>query len=49
VLGQVTRLFNQIISNTISDFSSIGYDGNRNPVTASIPGAQNLETLQRAL
>lgn len=43
-LGQVTRLLNQISSNTISDFSSIGYDGvgNRNSITASIPGAASL-------
>lgn len=43
-LGQVTRLLNQIGVNTISDFSSIGYDGagNRNSVTASIPGATAL-------
>lgn len=43
-LGQVTRLLNQISSNTISDFSSIGYDGigNRLSVTASIPGATSL-------
>jgi RHS repeat-associated protein len=43
-LGQVTRLLNQISSNTISDFSSIGYDGigNRTSVTATIPGASLL-------
>ena len=40
-LGRVTRLLNQIGSTTISDFSSIAYDGigNRTSVTASIPGA----------
>lgn len=40
-LGQMTRLLNQIGSTTISDFSSIAYDGvgNRSSVTASIPGA----------
>jgi RHS repeat-associated protein len=40
-MGEVTRLLNQISGNTISDFSSIGYDGarNRTSVTASIPGA----------
>lgn len=40
-LGRVTRVFNQIGSTTISDFSSIAYDGigNRTSVTASIPGA----------
>jgi RHS repeat-associated protein len=44
-LGQVTRLLNQIGSTTISDFSSIAYDGvgNRNSVTASIPGATSLD------
>ena len=43
-LGQVTRLLNQISASTISDFSSIGYDGvgNRSSVTASIPGAISL-------
>jgi RHS repeat-associated protein len=43
-LGQVTRLLNQIGGNTISDFSSIGYDGvgNRLALTASIPGATSL-------
>lgn len=43
-LGQVTRLLNEIGSTTISDFSSIGYDGvgNRSSVTASIPGATSL-------
>jgi hypothetical protein len=43
-LGQVTRLLNQISGNTISDFSSIGYDGvgNKLSVTASIPGATSL-------
>jgi len=40
-LGQLTRLMNQIGASTISDFSSITYDGvgNRTSVTASIPGA----------
>jgi len=40
-LGQVTELLNQIGSTTISDFSSIAYDGvgNRTSVSASIPGA----------
>jgi RHS repeat-associated protein len=43
-LGQVTRLLNQIGSTTISDFTSITYDGvgNRKSVTASIPGAASL-------
>jgi RHS repeat-associated protein len=43
-LGQVTRLLNQIGANTISDFTSIGYDGvgDRNSVTANIPGATSL-------
>jgi RHS repeat-associated protein len=43
-LGQVTRLLNQISGTTISDFSSIGYDaiGNRNSVTAGIPGFTSL-------
>jgi RHS repeat-associated protein len=43
-LGQVTELLNQIGSTTISDFSSIAYDGvgNRNSVTANIPGATSL-------
>lgn len=43
-LGQVTRLLNQIGSTTISDFSSIAYDGigNRTSVTASVPGATSL-------
>jgi RHS repeat-associated protein len=43
-LGQVTRLLNQI-GTTISDFSGVGYDGlgNRNSVTASIPGATALD------
>src|SRR5438046_10457022 len=43
-LGQVTRLLNQITGSTISDYSSIGYDGvgNRTSVTASIPGATSL-------
>ncbi|HEY5838768.1 MAG TPA: RHS repeat-associated core domain-containing protein [Pyrinomonadaceae bacterium] len=43
-VGQVTRLLNQIGSNTISDFSSLVYDGvgNRTSVTASIPGATSL-------
>ncbi len=43
-LGQRTRLLNQIGTNTISDFSSIGYDGvgNRTSITASIPGATSL-------
>jgi len=43
-IGQVTRLLNQIGSTTISDFSSIAYDGvgNRTAVTASIPGATAL-------
>jgi len=38
------RFLPQISSTTISDFSSIGYDavGNRNSVTASIPGATSL-------
>jgi RHS repeat-associated protein len=44
-MGQVTRLLNQVGSTTISDFSSIGYDGvgNRNSVTASIPGTTSLD------
>jgi RHS repeat-associated protein len=43
-LGQVTRLLNQIGTTTISDFSSIAYDGvgNRNSLTASIPDATSL-------
>ncbi len=43
-LGQVTRLLNQISGNTISDFSSIGYDGvgNKTSVTATVPGATSL-------
>jgi RHS repeat-associated protein len=43
-LGQVTRLLNQLGGNTISDFSSITYDGagNRKSITASIPGATSL-------
>lgn len=38
-MGQVTRLLNQLSGNTISDFSSIAYDGagSRASVTASIP------------
>jgi RHS repeat-associated protein len=44
-LGQVTRLLNEIASTTISDFSSISYDGagNRSSVTASIPGTTSLD------
>lgn len=44
-LGQVTRLLNEIGGNTISDFSSIGYDGvgNRTSVTASVPGTTSLD------
>ena len=44
-LGQVTRLLNQINSTTISDFSSITYDGagNRASITASIPGTTSLD------
>jgi RHS repeat-associated protein len=43
-VGEVTRLLNQISGSTISDFSSIGYDGvgNRSSVTASIPSATSL-------
>jgi RHS repeat-associated protein len=43
-LGQVTRLLNKIGSSTVSDFSSIAYDGvgNRSSVTASLPGATSL-------
>jgi YD repeat-containing protein len=43
-LGQTTRLLNQLGGNTLSDFSSIGYDGagNRSSITASIPGATSL-------
>jgi len=43
-LGQATRLLNQIGGSTISDFSSIGYDGvgNRTAVTASIPASGSL-------
>jgi RHS repeat-associated protein len=43
-LGQVTRLLNQLGGNTISDFSSITYDGagNHKSITASIPGATSL-------
>jgi YD repeat-containing protein len=44
-LGQVTELLNQIGGTKVSDFSSVGYDGvgNRNSVTASIPGATSLD------
>lgn len=44
-LGQVTRLLNKIGTTTISDFSSIAYDGvgNRGSVTASVPGAPALD------
>lgn len=44
-MGQRTQLLNQVGSTTISDFSSIGYDGigNRLSVTASIPGATSLD------
>jgi RHS repeat-associated protein len=40
----VTELLNQIGSTTISDFSGIAYDGvgNRNSVTANIPGMTSL-------
>ncbi len=43
-MGQVTRLLNEIGSTTISDFSSIGYDGvnNRTSISASVPGATSL-------
>lgn len=43
-LGQVTELLNQIGSTTISDFSSIAYDGvgNRTSVTANIPSTTSL-------
>jgi RHS repeat-associated protein len=43
-VGQLTRLLNQVGSTTISDFSSIGYNGagNRTSVTASIPGTNSL-------
>ncbi len=43
-MGQLTGLLNQIGASTISDFSSIGYDGtgNRTAVTASITGATSL-------
>lgn len=43
-MGEVTRLLNQIVSTTISDFSNIAYDGfgNRTSVTASIPTATSL-------
>jgi hypothetical protein len=43
-MAQVTRLLSQIGSTTISDFSSIAYDGlgNRTSVTASIPSATAL-------
>ena len=43
-MGQLTRLLNQVASSTISDFSSISYDGagNRTSVTASIAGAVSL-------
>jgi RHS repeat-associated protein len=46
-LGQVTRLLNQISGSTISDFSSIGYDGvgNKTSVTASVPAATSLSGL----
>lgn len=44
-LGQVTRLLNEVGVTTISDFSSISYDGvgNKSSVTASIPGATSLD------
>lgn len=43
-MGQLTQVLNQIGSTTISDFTSIGYDGvgNRTSMTASIPGATSL-------
>lgn len=43
-MGQRTRVLNEIGSTTISDFSSIAYDGagNRTSVTASIPSATSL-------
>lgn len=43
-LGQVTRLLNEIGSTTISDYSSIAYDGvgNRTALAASIPGTTAL-------
>lgn len=43
-MGQLTGLLNQIGASTVSDFSSIGYDGvgNRTAVTASITGATSL-------
>jgi RHS repeat-associated protein len=43
-LGQITHLLNQIGGTTISDFSSITYDGvgNRASVTVSIPGTTSL-------
>jgi RHS repeat-associated protein len=43
-LGQITRVLNQIGATTISDFSSIAYDGagNRTSVTAAISGATSL-------
>ena len=44
-MGQLTRLLNQIGSTTISDFTSIAYDGvgNRTSVSSSIPGASMLD------
>ena len=44
-LGQITRLLNEVGASTISDFSSISYDGvgNKSSVTASVPGATSLD------
>jgi RHS repeat-associated protein len=44
-MGQVTRVLNEISSSTVSDFSSIAYDGvgNRTSVTAAIAGASGLD------
>lgn len=43
-VGQLTRLLNQRLGITLSDFSNIGYDGagNRTSITASITGAPSL-------
>jgi RHS repeat-associated protein len=43
-MGHLTELVNQLGGSTISDFSSIGYDGfgNRTSVTATIPGTTSL-------
>jgi len=44
VLGQVTRMLNQLGSSTISDFNNITYDavGNRTSLSATVSGASSL-------